>query len=374
MKRILSAVLCFVILFSVCASAANNNDLQEVIKKKSQMQKNINLAKDKKEAAKEEYDQIERNMISLQSEINKIDGKLNELETKKQQITEELDKAVENEQKQKDTLKTRLRVMYEDGATSYFKILLSSDSLFDFFYNLERLSQITEYDNKVLKELEAARKTIAQKKKEHEDIMAQVQEQKDIQVAKKNELKKQSDLKVAYMKQLESDIAGYKKNYEKHEAEEARIRAEINAAAANVAPSSTPVKKYTGGKLQWPCPASYNITSPYGYRIHPIFRTSRLHRGIDVAVPTGNAIVAAADGVVIKSTYNSSYGYYVSVSHGSGLVTLYAHNSRLNVSVGQSVKRGQVVAYSGNTGNSTGPHLHFEVMLNGATTNPMNYF
>ena len=175
------------------------------------------------------------------------------------------------------------------------------------------------------------------------------------------------------MKQLETNIAEYTRNYEKMEQEEARVRAEIAAAARQTPASANLPAKYSGGAFQWPSPGYYTVTSPYGYRIHPIFKTQKLHRGIDIAVPSGSAIVAAADGVVIKSTYNSSYGYYVSINHGGGLVTLYAHNSSLAVSVGQSVKRGQRIATSGNTGNSTGPHLHYEVMLNGQTTNPMNY-
>ncbi len=372
MKKTLTVLICIFTAICITASAAGQSDLNNIINKKNELQESINSAKDKKNVAKAEYQVIEDKMLALQTEIDKINLTLNELDLKKQAITEELNLAIEKEEKQEETLKTRLRVMYEDGATSYFKILLSSESIFDFFYNLERLSQITEYDNKILEELTESKKLIEEKKAELEEVIAQVENEKAAEMSKKAELQYQSDLKVAYMKELESDIAEYTRNYEKAEAEEARVRAEIAAAASSTA-GSVPAQ-YSGGVFQWPAPASYAITSPYGYRIHPIFKTSKLHRGIDIGVGSGNNVLAAADGVVIKSTYNSSYGNYVSINHGGGLVTLYAHNSSLCVSVGQSVKRGQLIAISGNTGNSTGPHLHFEVMVNGQTTDPMGYF
>ena len=372
MRKALTILICVFTAVCITVSAAGNADLNNIINKKNELQQNINAAKDKKNAANAEYQVIEDQMLALQTEIDKINSKLNELNEKEKTLTEELNLAIEKEEKQEETLKTRLRVMYEDGATSYFKILLSSESIFDFFYNLERLSQITEYDNKILKELAESKKIIEEKKVEIEEVIAAVETEKAAEMSKKAELQYQSDLKVAYMKRLESDIAEYTKNYQKAEAEEARVRAELAAAARNI--SGSVPSKYTGGVFQWPAPASTIITSPYGYRIHPIFKTSKLHRGIDIGVGSGNNVVAAADGVVIRSTYNSSYGYYVSINHGGGLVTLYAHNSSLCVSEGQTVKRGQLVAISGNTGNSTGPHLHFEVMVNGQTTDPMAYF
>lgn len=372
MKRLLFTLTAVILAVCLTAAGAGQSDLNNIIDKKNQLQQSIDAAKGKKATAEEEFNAIESRMLELQAQIDKINASLNELDIKKQAITKELDEAIKKEEEQEKTLKTRLRVMYEDGATSYFKILLSSESIFDFFYNLERLSQITEYDNKILEELTESKELIEKKKQELEEVIAQVEEQKAAEMSKKAELQYQSDLKVAYMKELESDIAEYTRNYEKMEAEEARVRAEI-AAAANGTSGSVPAQ-YTGGVFQWPAPASYTITSPYGYRIHPIFKSPNLHRGVDIAVGTGSKVLAAADGVVIKSTYNSSYGYYVSINHGGGLVTLYAHNSSLNVSVGQTVTKGQLIAFSGNTGNSSGPHLHFEVMVNGQTTNPMNYF
>ena len=129
-----------------------------------------------------------------------------------------------------------------------------------------------------------------------------------------------------------------------------------------------------GGTFTWPAPGVTRITSPYGYRTHPTTGQYKLHTGIDIACGMGHDIVAAADGVVVISGNHTAYGKYISINHGGGIVTLYGHNSQLLVSVGQSVKKGQLIAKAGSTGWSTGPHLHFEVIINGQTVNPMNYF
>ena len=136
--------------------------------------------------------------------------------------------------------------------------------------------------------------------------------------------------------------------------------------------SSNPVK-YTGGRFAWPVPGSQRITSYYGYRIHPVYKTKKFHTGIDVGAGYGLAIVAAGDGVVTMATTNGGYGKCVIINHGSGITTLYGHCSTLLVSVGDKVTKGQTIAKVGSTGVSTGPHLHFEVRVNGSTTDPLQY-
>jgi murein DD-endopeptidase MepM/ murein hydrolase activator NlpD len=127
------------------------------------------------------------------------------------------------------------------------------------------------------------------------------------------------------------------------------------------------------GALTWPAPSTY-VTSSYGYRNHPIFGTSRFHSGVDIAADYGDPIAAADSGTVIYSDWMSGYGYTVIIDHGNGISTLYAHNSSLYVGNGQYVNKGQQIAGAGSTGYSTGPHLHFEVRVNGSTINPMSYF
>ena len=129
------------------------------------------------------------------------------------------------------------------------------------------------------------------------------------------------------------------------------------------------------GTFQWPVPSSHTITSNYGYRIHPISGTKKLHAGIDIGAPGGSNIIAADSVTVILSSfgYNGGYGNYVIISHGNGITTRYAHCSNLFVSVGQTVTKGQPIAAVGSTGASTGNHCHFEVRINGGSKNPLNY-
>ena len=150
------------------------------------------------------------------------------------------------------------------------------------------------------------------------------------------------------------------------------LNAEANAITAEILRLQNPNMVYSGGIMQWPCPSSSRITSEFGYRIHPVTKTKKLHTDL-IWRTTGGSIVAANAGTVIKAAWNNSYGYMIMVDHGGGIVTLYAHNSRLLVSTGQKVERGQQIALSGNTGVSTGPHLHFEVRVNGEYKDPRAY-
>lgn len=128
------------------------------------------------------------------------------------------------------------------------------------------------------------------------------------------------------------------------------------------------------GMFTWPTPGYTKITSPFGNRTHPIYGGANFHRGTDVSAPVGANFVAMADGKIATATYNSSYGNMVMINHGNGIVTLYAHGSKILVKTNQTVKQGQPVLKVGSTGDSTGPHAHFEVRVNGKFTNPMNYF
>ncbi len=131
--------------------------------------------------------------------------------------------------------------------------------------------------------------------------------------------------------------------------------------------------KYANGKLVWPVPGYYSISSPFGYRIHPVYKTKKLHTGIDIPAPYGTIGVAAGDGTVIYAGWISGYGNSVIIDHGGGISTLYAHNSSILVSKGKSVKKGEPVVKLGSTGLVTGVNLHFEVRINGTPVDPEPY-
>ena len=148
---------------------------------------------------------------------------------------------------------------------------------------------------------------------------------------------------------------------------------ELEAELKRIASSSTN-SKYTGGTMTWPLPGYYGISSYFGNRLHPVLKVYKMHTGVDIAGAgcNGKNVVAAANGKVITAGWISGYGYTVMIDHGGGIVTLYAHSQKLLVKKGDTVKAGDVIMLVGSTGYATGPHVHFEVRVNGKYVNPLN--
>jgi len=175
-----------------------------------------------------------------------------------------------------------------------------------------------------------------------------------------------------YIKKLEKDVAKYDSLYKAAAAQEEALKRSIAGSSSKGSTSGGRIV-YSGGVFCWPAPSYTYISSPFGYRIHPVYGTRKYHSGLDLAAPGGSPILAAADGTVRFSGWNGGYGNCLIIDHGGGIQTLYGHSSKLLVSVGQKVSRGQKVALVGTTGTSTGNHLHFEVLNNGVATDPMPY-
>jgi murein DD-endopeptidase MepM/ murein hydrolase activator NlpD len=199
---------------------------------------------------------------------------------------------------------------------------------------------------------------LASELQEKEKIKTEIGEKKE-----KVETAKQDREKT--LKDITSDLKELERQEDKLLAQSKEFEKKIIALQSS--------SKYIGGKIGWPSPGYYKITSPYGYRNHPILKKKKLHTGIDIAVPKGSDIIAANAGKVIYSGYNGGYGNTIIIDHGGKISTLYAHNSKLLVKVGDEVEKGVAVAKSGSTGLSTGPHLHFEVRENGQHVDPMKY-
>ena len=198
-----------------------------------------------------------------------------------------------------------------------------------------------------------------------------LREAREMLEGKRGQIKSKQAEQQKLIDALSKDINELKKQEAEMEAAERQIQAQINAALGK---SDQKGLTYTGnGKFILPIASYTRISSPFGYRIHPITGTRKLHSGIDYAAPAGTAIYAAEDGIVLTSGWINGYGYTVTVNHGSGYVTLYAHCSTLIAKAGQKVTKGQTIARVGSTGNSTGNHLHFEVKVNGAAQDPAKF-
>lgn len=310
-------------------------------------------------------------------------------------------------------LESRVRLMYTDGAVSYLDVLLSSTSFSDFLTRADSLKTIVDQDQHLLDEHKKDKQLVVDKKAELDQQYAEAKSlyaQKKQRKSQLNEKEQEKqvllasyDAKIEESEELTQEqedvlmqIASKRsallqeKNKLREEqaaaAAKAKAQAAARAAAAAKAAAKTPTRvsmdsssevTYSSGNGIFSRPVSGGrISSPFGPRTHPITGVvGKMHNGVDFAVPVGTSVHAASGGIVIMAEWYSGYGYTVIVDHGGGLWTLYGHlrEGGFKVSKGDTVSKGDVIAESGNTGNSTGPHLHFEVRDNGTAVNPMNY-
>ncbi len=375
-KRILAmacailVALAFVIsVVSPAMAAVSQEQIDEAKKKTEQAKKQSEDAEKKKEQARAEYKSIDNQISATEDEIvlmeNQVENTKNDIVLKE----EELKKAEEEYIEYEELFLKRAMVMYENSEIKYLEILFGASDFGDFLTKLEMISQLMSYDRDVLKQLDNTKKKIESGKKELENILVRQEENIKSLENRKVSLDETLAKKQELLDAAQKDAEKYKAIYEEAEAaEEALIKQ--NQAALSY--GANPVQ-YTGGKFAWPVPGVTRISSKYGYRIHPIYKVKKFHAGIDIGAGYGINIVASADGVVTLATTNGGYGKCIIINHGSGLSTLYGHCSTLLVSKGEKVTRGQVIAKVGSTGLSTGPHLHYEVRVNGSTTDPMAY-
>lgn len=374
-RRVLAMVcavmvaLAFVASVVVPALAATQQQLEQAKQKTKDAKKDAQTAEEKQKAVLAEYNAIDKQINDTETEIDIIEKQIKQT---KEDITlkeEELRQAEEDYIKYEELFLTRARVMYENSTIKYIEILFGAKDFSDFLSKLEMISQLMEYDKGILKKLDDTKKKITEAKEELENILVRQEENAVNLEERKASLDSTLLQKQKLLQEATADVEKYKAIYEAAEAAEAAmIRQNSNAFAY----SANPVK-YTGGRFAWPVPGSQRITSYYGYRIHPVYKTKKFHTGIDIGAGYGLDIVAGGDGVVTMATTNGGYGKCVIINHGSGITTLYGHCSTLLVSVGDKVTKGQTIAKVGSTGVSTGPHLHFEVRVNGSTTDPLQY-
>jgi murein DD-endopeptidase MepM/ murein hydrolase activator NlpD len=231
--------------------------------------------------------------------------------------------------------------------------------------NMDMVQKIYDNDIDVLKTMEDQHKQVEAQKQKLETLQANLESEKQQEADKQANLQA-SRGEVANLKsQVASDNADLEDQIDDLNAEADRLVSEIRKLQGNQA--------YTGGNFCWPSASSTRVTSEFGMRFHPILKVNKLHTGIDIGAASGTKVLAANNGTVIKAGWNNSYGNVVMIDHGGGIVTLYAHNSKLLVSTGDVVSKGQNIALSGSTGNSTGPHIHFEVRVNGDYKNPRDW-
>ena len=287
-------------------------------------------------------------------------------------ITEgELAAAQAEEAAQYELFCKRVRAMEKQGKVDYWSVLFRATSFSDLLSRMDIINEIMKYDRRVINNLKALQEEITAKKEELEGQKAESEQIKASLVDQKAELDKQRAAANALMAELRSDSAEAKAQMSALEREEEAILAEaVRLSKIYAQQNQDPA---TQGGYIWPVSSRY-ITSTVGGRSSPGGVGSTNHKGTDIGrVGYNSEIYAAKAGTVIISTYSSSYGNYVVISHGSGNTTLYAHMSSRKAVVGQKVAQGDVIGITGSTGNSTGPHLHFEITENGVRINPLRH-
>lgn len=374
-KKIVSVILIFILLsiMTVPSFAASISEL------KNQKQE----AEDKKDEVTAEKNSVLDDISELNAQISDYEDDIDELQTKISDLKDSIEtkekeiKELEEENKEREKLLVnRLIAMYEKGQTTYLDILLSSDDITSFISGYYRVEEIAQADQEVItsilekqEETQEVKDDLEKEKKEVDEAKKEVESKNEkLQVAKKAKQAKVNNLS-AEEKELQQTIDEFEEAIKD-------AQKEIEEAGNN-ASSGGGYEGSFEGVLDWPLSYSYNIiTSVFGYRDSPTAGASSNHGAVDIAV-SYVPVYAPASGKVIIARWLSGYGNYVMIDHGNGYYTGFGHLSGYSVSQGQTVSRGQQIATSGNTGISTGPHLHYEVYIGGTANSyrvdPLQY-
>lgn len=396
-------IIAFMPTADIGATAAQRERLNQLQQQRDQQRTQIRETENLLSGFRSEIEDLlevmrdySQRMMDAYADMEEIEIVLLETEIALEDALQELAIASENRDAQDEIFRTRLRVMHERGNTGYLDVLLQATSFTDFLVRLEQMRAISQADQQVLADRQAAEERVENTVNELSRLTTLFEDmhiQHQIAIAA---LEEAQEANAVFLYALRYDEAGaallleverateraiaeemgvIDRQIREHEAQEAARRA-AEAQRQRQADNAARTARLAGfeGQFRWPIPTHSHISSGFGTRTHPIRRTREHHTGIDVPAPAGTRIIAAADGYVRLSGWHGGFGNTVIIDHGEGYSTLYAHNSRNRVSVGQFVTAGTHIADVGTTGVSTGNHLHFEIRMNNVPRNPMRYF
>ncbi|QSX08130.1 DUF3450 family protein [Alkalibacter rhizosphaerae] len=362
------------LLTGVAAQSVDDlkENLDAIEEKKDDMQKEIDMTKATMQEVMDEVRRLNDEISKIEETIAELQVEVDDMEARLVIIRQELKEAEQQRVDYKGVLDERIRVMYMFGDASYLEVLFSAESFGDFVSKIDMIRTIMEYDKEVLLELEEIEAQIEAKK-------AEVESERNKIIAKQNEARRQKTRMDSVVVSRERTLDSLRQNQRLLEEEKRALEQESQKIKTEIMSKQTINEKINGIYL-WPVPGASTISSPFGWRIHPIFGNTRYHSGIDIPTGrrTGFNAIAVGYGEVIESRYSSSYGNLITLDlglddNGNRVSAVYAHMARRYVSVGQKVTPGTPIGEVGTTGWSTGIHLHFEIRINGNPVNPLSY-
>ncbi|KAF0195349.1 MAG: peptidase M23 [Bacillota bacterium] len=374
LRRLLALFLLLVVVLPALVAHANTI---------SDKQKELDAIKQQMKAAEQKAAQVNQQQKSVITELNKlekdidrtssdlrtIETRLRNTENELQMLNRELADTEARLEERNNQLGHRLRALYERGPISYLEVMFNATTFADFVNRFLLLKTVVNQDVIIYHSVQEEKALVAESKASAEAKQQEITSLRKQTAIQKSNLEKRSASRTQVLTQLNQDKAQAQKAYN-----------ELNALAQEVDKiiKDLQAKNSTGqgtGTFTWPTPGFTKITSAFGWRTHPIFRTQEFHSGIDIGGSgiVNRNIVAADSGTIILADFLGGYGKTVIIDHGKGMSTLYAHSNTLLVKEGDKVVKGQAVARVGSTGNSTGPHLHFEVRKNGDRVSPITY-
>ncbi|NLW70431.1 MAG: peptidoglycan DD-metalloendopeptidase family protein [Eubacteriaceae bacterium] len=377
LKKFLSAFLAICLIFTVfppgeVKGASLMEELEEIEKQIEEYKDNIEDQVALATALQKEIELLDKQITQVEEEIESLNEQIAATEKRLEAAKISLKEAEIEKERYRQQLEERITVMYMYGDVGYLEVLFGAKGFSDLISRATAIASIIEHDNTVAQKLKETEALVSAMTKLIEEEKVKLEKLKSQKLAREDELTGQKNSKSESLKKIKETEAYWKALAKAEEAEATAIRKEIAAQNSNTDYANT-YKTFV-----WPTPGYYSITSPYGYRIHPIYNVRKFHSGFDIGAPRNAPIVAIANGKVIRASWYGGYGNCVVVdlgkdSQGNTYKVLYAHLNKYAVSNGDIVTQGQVVGYVGTTGTSTGNHLHCEIHINGATVNPVNY-